>query len=234
MAQHKVSVVMNTYHDDPSMLERAIKSYVNQQGVETQLIVSTVFEDREAQKLARKWKAHVSVIQKPGIYQQLNKALPMVEGDWFTYASGNDFALPHKLHHEVQCCLANKAKVCYSNFYYAGTDGVITNKTKFREYDYEAHLLGNYVSDLGLCHISILNKYGPFKSEWGNGAYWDFWLRVAEGEGPDVFTLNKKPEWIYCVSKASRHMKRKKDRGWIKRNANIKKRMIAWHRGLAE
>lgn len=58
-----------------------------------------------------------------GIYSQLNRAIRRVRHPWYTYASGNDRALPTKLRDEVRLCQARGKLVCYSS--YLVTDGAL-------------------------------------------------------------------------------------------------------------
>jgi ribosomal protein L24E len=152
----------------------------------------------------------------------------MVKTDWFSYASGNDVAAPTKMINEIECCLKNGKKICYSNFYHTDKDLKVTRTTDFYKYDYKVHLKGNFVNDCATIHKSILDKYMPFDITWKNHAYWDFWLRVYEGEG-DVFCFNPNPEWYYRVSKNSKHIQRSRNPEKIKQNKKMKYKMLQSH-----
>ena len=225
----KVSIIINSYNDNQLFLSQAIKSYLNQRKVDLQLIISTVKKDPSI-ITAEKINKNIDVVinEKAGIYSQLNYALNYIDGDWFAYASGNDVALHEKLFDEVSLCKGNK-KVCYSAFYSSNENLKNKRLTKLRKYNYQQHLKGNFVSDLGLLRVDLLHKYMPFIEKYGNHAYWDFWLRIAEGEGPTCFVYNPKPEWIYRISKDSRHIRRKKDKAWQKRNTKARHKMLADH-----
>jgi hypothetical protein len=195
---------MNTYKEDEERLYEAIESYLCQRDVDIQLIISTVKKDISV-PIARKMKLDVSQSLKPGIYRQMNQAISLVRGDWFCCAGGNDRALPTKMIDEINTCLMNNKKVCYSDFYYTDKDMNITGRASFFEYDYSKHLSGNFVYDDAIVRIDMLRKYTPFNENFGNYAYWDFWLRIAEVEG-NVFAYNKNPELLYRIDETSRHI----------------------------
>ena len=97
-------------------------------------------------------------------------------------------------------------------------------------YSRELHLRGNYVSDCSLVRWAVLRRYLPLREEWGNAAFWDLWLRVAEGEGEEAFTYNPEPTWVYRITAGSRHMRRRRDPAWRARERALKARMVASHR----
>jgi hypothetical protein len=169
------------------------------------------------------------VISKtPGIYQQINKAVKKVSGDFACYASGNDVALSDKLKTESDLLIKNNKLVCYSAF--RVTDEKLENwkLRAFYPYDYKKHLAGNFVSDCSMMARELLDKYAPFQVKYKNHAYYDFWLRVAEGEG-NVFIYNPKPTWLYRQTNTSSHLLRKKDPARIEENKKNWAKMIASH-----
>ena len=226
MTGPKVSVVINTYKDRPEHLLAAVNSYMSQPGVAVQVIVSTVKGDSSLVVLERKGVTFC-LSSEPGIYHQINRALGLVIGDWFCYASGNDMAVPGKLLDEVRCCEAAKAFVCYSAFFAADVHLAKRNLTSFYPYSYARHLKSNFVSDCAMMSTAMLDTYGPFEEKYGNAAYWDFWLRVAEGEGESAFVYNPKPTWIYRGG--GRHLQRKKDKDKVRRNKEEKRLMLLDH-----
>ena len=220
-----VSVVMNTLRDGAAF-DRALASYQAQQRVRLQLIVSTVPDDPA---VAKTLAAGAQVIVGPaGIYAQLNRALPLVEGDWFAYASGNDYAAPDKLVTEASCCKKAGAGVCYSAYVqvYDGKSLLVS----FPVYSYRRHLQGNFVSDCSMMSAGLLKKYGPFRTRFKNKAFWDFWLRVAEGEGERAFTRNPRSTWFYCVTRSSRHQRRKRDPAWRREEDDSVRMVLEAHR----
>ena len=222
-----VSVVVNTYRNAPSRLFEAVQSYRNQEGIEVEIIVSTVVGDSSI-GYAQKLNLKTVISNQPGIYSQLNKAIKAVEGEWYVYASGNDFVLPTKLKDEIACC-GNTHSVCYSDFYVGNGDLSIQSTTRLPDYNHASHFKNNFVSDVALVRTSLLKKYAPFREQFQNKAYWDFWLRIAKGEGTKVFVHNPKPEWIYRVTEESRSRQRHKSKELCAAEAQVRREMLKAH-----
>ena len=229
----KVSVVINSYNDDPNHLRAAINSYLNQIGVEVELIISTVQGDK-AISFAKAKGLKLVISEEPGIYRQLNAGIEKVSGDYFCFASGNDVAMRKKLKFEMDLLEKSGKSVCYSAFNVVDAK-LMNHKTRsFHAYSYAKHLEGNFVSDCSLMKTEILNKYKPFNEIFDNMAFYDFWLRVAEGEGEEAFLYNPVPTWLYRVTKDSKHVIRKKDPEAIKANEELRVIMLGTHLRAAE
>ena len=230
----RVGIIVNSYNNDEGLLVESLWSCLKQTGVDIKLVLSTVKGDSSI-KVAKRLSSDIEVVlsNKPGIYSQLNNALPAVyDCDWFTYFSGNDLCLPTKAIDEVTICKENKAQICYSAFYSCDKDLKHRKLSLLRPYNYQQHItVGNFVSDVAMVSTDILKKYAPFKEIYGNYAYYDFWLRIAEGEGSRFFIHNSKPEWLYRVSKDSKHVKRKKDPEKINNYKKIRNQMLNDHKG---
>lgn len=224
----KVSIIMNSYNENPKWLNEAIDSCLYQQGVDVELIISTVKGDNAAVEAK---KRNIICIENeiPGIYPQLNSALSEISGQWYTYSSSNDVMLLTKLKDEIELCIKNSKKICYSAYYECDQDLKIKRTVNLKDYDYSQHLKGNFVSDLSVVKIDILEKYKPFKELYKMQAYYDFWLRIAEVEGKDIFIYNPKPEWKYRVNNDSIHIKRAKDKDRIKKYISEQRSMVNDH-----
>ena len=229
MTLPKVTVIMNTFREKPEWLSAAVNSYINQRGVDVELIISYV--DGDPNIMPSKFAPGIKLVrnEKPGIYQQINATIPHITGDFVCYASSNDMACDTKLIQEVERCLANKKAVCYSDFYKCDANLKHPIARTFQSYNYNDHLnKGNFVSDCALVRTDIFRKYTPFKTEWNNAAYHDLWLRIYEGEG-DVFVHNPKPTWYYRFHDGSK-LKRQNSPKLQKENRENRERMIAWHK----
>ena len=214
MIQPRVSVVLTTLNDRPEWLRESVDSILQQEGVDVQLIVSTV-EGDDSIELTQELSLEVFVNDHAGIYYQLNNALPLVTGDWFACAGGNDVLLPTEFFDEISLCQEKGASVCYSDFYTADAELENRKLSCCQDYSYETHItIGNMVTDNAMTRRDILEKYKPFRDgQFGNYSYYDFWLRVAAGEGETTFIHNPKPEWIYRFSsESSRHVGRRRDK----------------------
>ena len=235
-----VSVIMNTINEKPELLNRAIDSYISQPNCE--LIISTITGDPCVAALRRRYGSNIKMVKMPrkdhpcgqggkspkGSYLQLNNALPLITGNWFTFASGNDYSYPFKLALEKRICLIQKKEICYSAYDHAFPDG--ERKTQpFFSYDRARHQRGNFVSDCALISRRLVDKYLPFKVEMNNYAYWDLWLRIYKGEG-DVFAYNSKPTWVYIQDHDAMHTQRKADPNKIRQAEIDKNTMLSLHK----
>jgi len=240
--RQKVSVIMNTLNEDVELLQRSIESYLNQVRIDLQLIISTVAEDKNIPFIQNKYP-EIQIIEMlkelhpffhgikspKGSFLQLNNALPFVKGEWFTFASGNDYAYSNKLATEIELCIKREKEVCYSAYDMINSNNQLIKKIYFHEYDYKKHFTGNYVADSSVVSKRLVDKYLPFRVELNNYAYWDLWLRIFEGEG-DVFCYNNHPTWAYMQDENSMHIKRWKDEKAMAEAEMDKERMLNLHR----
>jgi len=222
-----VSVIINTVNEKPEILKRAVDSYLNQGA---QVIISTIENDVSLNMKGVDF-AVMSKEEHPGkspqgSFMQLNNALPLIRGEWFCFASGNDYAANWKLSSELKRCKETDSLVCYSAFF--TVDGRKKRVKRFHEYDFNKHLKGNFVSDCALIHISLVKKYLPFKIELKNYAYWDLWLRIYKGEG-NVFCYNNAPTWFYIQNANDMHNIRKRSPQLIKEAEKDKRTMLNLH-----
>jgi glycosyltransferase involved in cell wall biosynthesis len=227
----KTTVIINTYNEDKNILQRAVQSYIDQCH---QLIISTVEGDPSIKYIKGvDWailpKAKHAGKSPFGSFQQINNALPLVTGDYFCWASGNDYAKPHKVLMEVDALIRTGAHVCYSSFI---VDKPNTKRIQaFHDYDYQKHLQNNFVSDCAMMSRYILEKYLPFHQQWNNMAFWDLWLRIYEGEG-NVFTYNNIPTWTYVHRDSDMSKMRKKSPEQIAKNNEDRTNMLKYHESI--
>jgi glycosyltransferase involved in cell wall biosynthesis len=241
-APQKVSVIMNTVNEHIPYLVKSIDSYLNQKDAIVELIISTVEGDKNIDFIKQKYpQAKIVTIpyedhpiskgeKSPlGSFMQLNNGFKHMTGDWFLFASSNDWAYPNKLALETACCLKNKKEVCYSAYDYVDDDGNKLRTQSFHDYDWEKHWHGNFVADCSMISRRIVDKYLPFRTEFKNYAYWDLWLRVREGEG-NVFCYNPVPTWGYRQDVNSMHVNRWKNPEAMKLAEADKNVMLDWHK----
>lgn len=228
MSTPYITVLINTFNEREDWLKSAIKSYQNQTGVKVQIIVSAVRGDKNI-PLIEQMGCKVVLNESPGIYEQINAALPFIEGEYTCYGSSNDIAELFKLRSEYDQCVKFSKMVCYSSFYKCDASLRVINTYKSPPYNYQSHLeKGNFINDCALVRTDILRKYTPFRTEWKNHAYYDLWLRIYEGEG-DVFINNPTPTWFYRGHEGQK-LKRQKSAVLMKDNRETRERMIAWHK----
>ena len=231
---------MNTYDEDPISLAYAIKSYVTQEGVNMQLIISAPQDDKNLSLLMEcvvnyntpTATVELNLIERhekcpTNSYRQLNSAIKMIKGKWFAFASSNDIAEQNKFSVEISQLVSTKKKVCYSAFFRCNPNNT-KDLMRFHDYDYNKHLIGNFVSDCATMSVDILKDNTPFKLRFKNFAFWDFWLRVYEKEG-NVFIYNPVPTWNYNIKDDSMHIERLKDTDKVLENTKDKIRMLWSH-----
>jgi len=239
-AMSKVSVIMNMVNEDRDYLILAIESYLRQPNCE--LIISTVTKDKnihfvqtsypECKLIAMNRSKHpIKDGQKipRGSFMQLNNALKLITGDWFTFASSNDVSYENKLSLEVETCLKNNKEVCYSAYDFIDAEGAIIAPVYFHDYDWDKHLRGNFVADCSMISKRLVDKYLPFNLRFNNYAYWDLWLRIRKKEG-DVFCYNPVPTWGYRQDPDAMHVQRLKDPRKIAQANADKHHMLQLHR----
>jgi hypothetical protein len=224
-----VSVIMNTYNESPEYLIQAINSYLNQYRVDIQLIISTIENDTSINIIKTKFpnekRITIAILEKQkhpgkgplGIFTQINHAAQYIKNDWVSYASSNDVALPKKLYNEINKCIINNKKVCYSAYY--KTDTNLNNKiyTPFRNFNYRSLLHSCYITDCSIVKASLFKEMMPFDLGYENVAYWDLWIRIYNKYG-SVFIYNDNPEFLYRISSNSQHIERLKNKSKIDKN----------------
>ena len=224
-----ITVIINTVNERPERLRKTIQSFKNQIEVDVHILVSTV-EDDISIGIAKDMGCDHVICPDKGIYQQLNHAIKYIKGDWWSYSSGHDIALYDKLVTEYNCCIKNNAKVCYSAYWISYPDTNRKYVQRFYDYDYQKHLeLGNFVNDCALIKTSLIKKYAPFRhEEFHNDSFYDFWLRVYEGEG-NIFCYNPEPTWDYIQYSDSKHIVRKVNTEEVIQYDNIRDKMKIKH-----
>ena len=201
-----ITVLVNSYRETEQRFRKAIKSILANTDIDIQIIVSTVTND-PCIPWAREYGANLVINAQPGIYSQINNALPLIRGMYMCYASSNDYMMPHKLHMERKILTETGKKVCYSSYLVEGINGKVKVRNFF-DYDYSRHLKTNFVSDCAMVHTPTLLKYTPFELQYKNHAYYHLWLTIFEQEG-DVFFYNPTPTWRYIITADSQHYQRK-------------------------
>lgn len=239
---YSVSVIMNVYKENEKYLNEAILSYLLQENVKLELIISTLEDDPCISYIKAKFKKYQNIkfcISKKkkhpgrghlGIYYQLNRAVKYITKYWYAYASSNDVANKSKLYDEITKCLKYDKKVCYSAFY--KTDDKLTNKKilKFHDYDYNKHLSGNFVNDCALIESKLLFEMMPFRSnDYHNHSYWDLWLRIYK-KYHNVFIYNPIPEFYYRSHKNALHIETREIEEKKRKNLEYRTKMINHHK----
>lgn len=234
----RATVIMNTFNEDKDLLSKAIESYLNQEGVDIQLIVSTVEGDWSVEYIKETYPSvDVVTLSKEkhptksplGAYLQLNNALPYIKNDWMCYASSNDTAKPFKIKMEIELCLLHGKEVCYSAFDLVNPEGKYITTKYFHSYAPARHMVGNFVNDCSIISKRLVMKYLPYDLGMKNYAHWDSWLRMYKGEG-NVFVYNPTPTWNYRQLDNSMHIVRRRSPEQLAQAEIDKNKMLDTHR----
>ena len=230
-----VTVTINTLNEDWANLSRELTAWIKQA---EQVIVSTTDADRNIPAIQEQFPT-VDIVTMPhgehpghsplGSFMQLNNSLPHVKGDWWCFASGNDFVYPNKIRDELATANKTGAKVIYSEFNYTDETGRIKSRQRLRPYDATAHESTNIIPDCSLIHRSVLDEFLPFNTDLRNYAYWDLWLRLRSQYGPKVFAHCPSVTWGYRQGSNDMHMKREKSPEQKADAASDRASMLARH-----
>jgi len=214
-----ISVIMNCIDENPQYFKEAVESILNQKDVSVHLILSTVEGDISIEWI-KEYKGDIFVSAFPlkdhpgrspeGSFAQLNYALQYVKHDWLCFCSSNDTIFDSKFADEIHCAESENKLMCYSNLHITDKDLNVTSTTAYGSFTRARHLQNNFMPDQSTINFKKLKKYLPFSVEWYNCGFWDFWMRVYEGEG-DVFAYNPKPERYYRQLSNSMHIERNKN-----------------------
>ena len=225
-----ISVVMITIGDEKKYVSESMDSFLKQEDVEVQLILSTVDKDKSIKIAENKDIKDIIINKKPNSYKQISKGAKKAKGNWICCAGGNDVALPFKLKDEYNLCKKYDKKICYSALYHTNSNLKILSKALFCDYSYKEHLRGNFVADNALVNTELFMHYMPFKYEFNNYAYWDLWLRICEYEEKDIFVYNNKPNFLYRrqTRKSRRDQKLGNKKLWNKDEMD-RREMLSYH-----
>jgi len=221
IAMPYVTILINTFNERKEWLKQTINSYLNNKAVRKQIIVCTLPTDANLQylKTVPEIELHLCNVKDhpgkspQGTFYQINSVIKShdLKGDWFCFMSSNDYVNHDRMIKEIEQCIVNKKSICYSAFD-EFQEEINHRKTRyFFPYEFKKHLKGNFVSDAALIKTNLLKQYAPFKYlELGNYSYWDFWLRIYEGEG-NVFHYYSESTWSYRLNNDSMHLQRRTD-----------------------
>lgn len=211
------TVTINTLNEDWGNLSRELTAWLKQAD---QVIISTTDADKNIAAIRGQFPT-VDIVTMPhgehpghsplGSFMQLNNAMPHVKGEWWCFASGNDYVYPNKIADELATAKRTGALVVYSDFNYTDESGKVKSRQRFKPYDAKAHEHTNIIPDCSLIHRSIIDRFGPFRcGKYRNYSYWDMWLRARKELGQRIFAHNAVPTWGYRQGSADMHVKRER------------------------
>jgi len=225
MDRLKATVIINTYNGNQKYLLDSVNAIKNQNNVDVQLIVSTVKNDNSIFTL-KDHDVDLLINDKPGIEYQLNNATKKIKNDWWCYISGNDIMEKNKLYTEISLCKDNNKKICYSAYNVCDENMGFLYKKEFFEYSFNKNLEGNFIHDAALINTELFFKYAPFNSKYDNLGFWNLWLRIGKSN-QEHFLYSNHTDFNYRLSNDSRHVLRKKNKEWQKKEFNERIDMLS-------
>jgi len=230
----EISIVITTYNEDQDTLEATIDSVLSQIGVSVSLFVSSVVDDRNFRFLSEypnivpifSTKEEHPGYGPQGSFYQLNKAIKEINPpEYFCFFSGNDIMLPNYASMCIDALKDNGKEVAYTKFVSMKNNRTVRQACLY-PYSREAHQLGNVIPDTAIITKKMMSLL-PFRSsQFGNLAFWDFWLRIYETYG-DVFHHIPVIGWKYFLKNTSMHLNR--EVAWQKQRAIDQKKMLKFH-----
>lgn len=200
-----ILAAITTCRRKPEMLERAVKSVVNQTYTDWNLLIVDDSPDgyefrKDVKEFAESWSrrdSRIKYIQHDRNYganharnTALNFAYNTQGGggyDFIAYLDDDDEWLPEKLKEQAEKfmkCDENTALVCCKSFYVV--DDIIGQTYEREFYIKEGYVLSDllYVNEIGsnsipLIRLKALHEVGGFDEELGAMQDWDLWLRIS-------------------------------------------------------
>lgn len=130
---------------------------------------------------------------------------------------------------EIKLCLKNNKKVCYSGFYVTDDKLNIQKQCKFNNYDFQKHLISNFINDCALIESQTLVTLLPFRSNlYHNHSYWDLWLRLYEQQG-NVFIYNQQPAFYYRQHSNALHIETQNNNNQKHVNDSYRIKLLSQH-----
>ncbi|WP_313443901.1 glycosyltransferase family A protein [Brevundimonas sp.] len=157
----RVSVVMTVLDPDPQLLELAISSILNQQGVEPELVLIDDGSEPDAADMIARLAAQPGVIYErssvnQGPYLGRNRALELATAPYFAIQDGDDVAHPARLRTQVDALEAAGAEAMLSTTWHLRIDG--GGKPQFEQ---DFGLLGDGTMT-SIFRREVFERVGPF------------------------------------------------------------------------
>ncbi len=189
-----VSAVITTHKRKPKMVERALKSILNQTYSDIEIFVvddsPNDYEYREdVAKMVRSYAeqnvnyiAHEAV---KGACAARNSGLARAQGEFIGFLDDDDEWLPNKIEEQLKAFTDENIGFVYCSnlLYYEDKKTEIKVKTcKAEGYIFEQLILGNFVGSTSfpLLRTSMLREIGGFDEKVPSAQDWDVWLRMSQ------------------------------------------------------
>jgi len=200
-----VSIVMATYKQ-AKFLNTALLSCFMQTHQPIEVIVVPVRGDTETERVLYEFPFPIKIVwsEKADYVHQRNLGIKEAQGTYITLADSDDAYLPNKVESEVSIAKRENALIVYSGFFI--TDEKLNIKQVLIPPDFsrERLLSSCIITDLCLVHRSIYEEFGLFNESYGEVAFYNHWLKVAE-KYPDKIKRNPIPTFLYRTHPEQMH-----------------------------
>lgn len=232
IAKDCVTVIMNSYNEPRDRVVAQINRIVPQV---KQLIISTCEGDLNTE-LFKGYSVKLAILPKDKqigkspeqSFIQINNAMKLVDTEYTSFIASADLVDSDKYHRELDKMTEGKM-VVYSDYTMRRESGAEV-RVKFHEYNYNKHLIGNFVSDTSLWKTSLWHEFGGFDcANFRNYSFWDFWLKIYRKHG-EVFAYLPESTWLYINDPESMHIKREASPELMAKENEDKIKMLSTHR----
>lgn len=185
-----VSVVITTYKREMSILERAIKSVLNQTYKNLDIIVVNDYPAYK-QKIQEMLEGYpfvrfISHESNQGACKARNDGVRISNGDYVAFLDDDDEWIATKIENQLNELLRCGADMVYCNGYYHNVDGSLKSNSYIygctQEQQFEKLLFDNFMGGCSypLVKKSMFEKISGFDPAMKSCQDWDFYIRLAQ------------------------------------------------------
>jgi teichuronic acid biosynthesis glycosyltransferase TuaG len=190
----KVSIVIPFYNDP--YVDQAIQSALNQTYPNVEVVVVSDGSTEQLDKV-KPFLHRIRFIEKEngGTASAVNKGIREAAGDYIAWLSSDDVYYPYKLERQMAYMLANRARICFTNFdRIDGSGQIIARSAGFMPRTtsefYSTFLIGDPVNGCTvIAQKSLLLELGLYDVQLALAHDYDMWYRVIL-KGIDFYCLN--------------------------------------------
>lgn len=198
-----VSAVITTHKRSPELVERALKSILNQTYTNIEIFVvddsPVEYEFRPAVKsmvesYAEKNVTYIAHDRCMGACVARNTGLEAAKGDFIGFLDDDDEWLPNKIEEQLKAFTSEDIALVYcgNKTMYDATGAVVENFPEcVTENVYEKLLYSNFIGSTSfpLLRTSALRKIGGFDVEMQSAQDYDVWLRISKEFSVNVVNM---------------------------------------------
>lgn len=198
-----ITAVITTHKRSPELVERALKSILNQTYTNIEIFVvddsPVEYEFRPAVKsmvesYAEKNVTYIAHDRCMGACAARNTGLDAAKGDFIGFLDDDDEWLPNKIEEQLKAFTSEDIALVYcgNKTMYDATGAVVENFPEcVTENVYEKLLYSNFIGSTSfpLLRTSALRKIGGFDVEMQSAQDYDVWLRISKEFSVNVVNM---------------------------------------------